>query len=126
MLCLYPGFPAAMPHLKSGTMRILAVSSSTRSSAAPNIPTVAEAIGDKNFDLTLWQGFFAPKATPQPIVDRLHTEIGRILASADMQIRLRDAGADVRAMSVAQFADFTRTESDKYLQIIKDSGVKPE
>ena len=87
---------------------------------------MAEAIGDKNFDLTLWQGFFAPKATPKPVVDRLHTEISRILASPDMQIRLRDAGADVRMMSVAQFADFTRAESDKYLQIIKDSGVKPE
>ena len=69
---------------------------------------MAEAIGDKNFDLTLWQGFFAPKATPKPIVDRLHTEISRILASPDMQLRLRDAGADVRMMSVAQFADFTR------------------
>jgi tripartite-type tricarboxylate transporter receptor subunit TctC len=87
---------------------------------------VAEAIGDKNFDLTLWQGFFAPKATPKPIVNRLHTEISRILASPDMQLRLRDAGADVRLMSVAQFADFTRAESDKYLQIIKDSGVKPQ
>ena len=107
-------------------MKILAVSSATRSSAAPKIPTVAEAIGDKNFDLTLWQGFFAPKATPKPIVDRLHTEISRILASPDMQTRLRDAGADVRMMSSAQFADFTRSESQKYLTIIKDSGVKPE
>jgi len=122
----FPGFPAAMPHVKSGKMKILAVSSATRSSAAPQVPTVAEAIGDKNFDLTLWQGFFAPKATPKPIVDRLHTEISRILASPDMQMRLRDAGADVRMMSVAQFGDFTRAESAKYLQIIKDSGVKPE
>jgi tripartite-type tricarboxylate transporter receptor subunit TctC len=87
----FPGFPAAMPHVKSGNMKILAVSSSMRSSAAPNIPTVAEAINDKNFDLTL-----------------------------------RDAGADVRTMSVAQFADFAKAESAKYLQIIKDSGVKPE
>ena len=122
----FPGFPAAMPHLKSGNMKILAVSSSTRSGAAPNIPTVAEAIGDKNFDLTLWQGFFAPKATPKPVVDRLNTEINRILASPDMQTRLRDAGADVRTMSVSQFAAFSKEESDKYLQIIKDSGVKPE
>jgi tripartite-type tricarboxylate transporter receptor subunit TctC len=122
----FPGFPAAMPHVKAGKMKILAVSSATRSSAAPQVPTVAEAIGDRNFDLTLWQGFFAPKATPKPIVDRLHTEISRILASPDMQLRLRDAGADVRMMSVAQFADFTRAESAKYLQIIKDSGVKPQ
>jgi tripartite-type tricarboxylate transporter receptor subunit TctC len=122
----FPGFPAAMPHVKSGNMKILAVSSATRSSAAPQIPTVAEAIGDTNFDLTLWQGFFVPKATPKAIVDRLHTEISRILAQPDMQVRLRDAGADVRMMSVAQFTEFTKAESNKYLQIIKDSGVKPE
>jgi tripartite-type tricarboxylate transporter receptor subunit TctC len=122
----FPGFPAAMPHVKSGKMKILAVSSATRSSAAPQVPTVAEAIKDKNFDLTLWQGFFVPKATPKPIVDRLHTEINRILASPDMQTRLRDAGADVRLMSVAQFGDFIRAESDKYRTIIRESGVKPQ
>ena len=122
----FAGFPAVAPHVKAGTMKMLAVSSATRSSAAPQIPTVAEAIGDKSFDLTLWQGFFAPKVTPKSVVDRLHTEISRILASPDMQMRLRDAGADVRMMSVAQFADFTRAESEKYLQIIKESGVRPE
>jgi tripartite-type tricarboxylate transporter receptor subunit TctC len=122
----FPGFPAAMPHVKSGKMKMLAVSSATRASAAPQIPTVAESINDPNFDLTLWQGFFAPKATPKPIVDRLHTAISRILASPDMQVRLRDAGADVRVMSVAQFGDFIRAESDKYRTIIRDSGVKPE
>jgi tripartite-type tricarboxylate transporter receptor subunit TctC len=122
----FPGIPAAMPHVKSRAMKMLAVSSSTRSSAAPNVPTVAEAIGDKQFDVTLWQGFFAPKATPKPIVDRLNREINRILESRDMQTRLRDAGADVRTMSVDQFAAFAQTESDKYLQIIKESGVKPE
>ena len=122
----FPGIPAAMPHVKSRAMRMLAVSSSSRSSATPNIPTVAEAIGDKQFDVTLWQGFFAPKATPKPIVDRLNREINRILESRDMQTRLRDAGADVRTMSVDQFAAFAHAESDKYLQIIKESGVKPE
>jgi tripartite-type tricarboxylate transporter receptor subunit TctC len=121
----FPGLPAAMPHVKSGQLKILAVSSASRSSAVPQFPTVAEAIKDSSFDLTLWQGFFVPKATPKPIVDRLHTAIGRILASHDMQLRLRDAGADVRIMSVAQFGDFIRAESDKYRTIIRDSGVKP-
>jgi tripartite-type tricarboxylate transporter receptor subunit TctC len=122
----FPGIPAAMPHVKSRAMKMLAVSSVTRSSATPNVPTVAEAIGDKQFDVTLWQGFFAPRATPKPIVDRLNREINRILESRDMQTRLRDAGADVRTMSVDQFGAFAQAESDKYLQIIKESGVKPE
>ena len=67
-----------------------------------------------------------PKATPKPIVARLHTEISRILAAPDIQTRLRDAGADVRMMSIDQFAAFTKAESAKYLQIIQDSGIKPE
>jgi tripartite-type tricarboxylate transporter receptor subunit TctC len=122
----FPGFPAATPLLKAGTVKLLAVSSAKRSGAAPEIPTVAEAINDPNFDLTLWQGFFAPAATPRPVVERLTTEINKILASPEMQAKLRDAGADVRIGSSAQFAAFTKSESDKYAQIIKESGVKPE
>lgn len=122
----FAGLPAATPLLKSGTVKILAVSSAKRSSAAPEIPTVAEAIKDPNFDLTLWQGFFAPAATPKPIVERLNTEINKILGSPEMQAKLRDAGADVRIGSIEQFSAFTKSESDKYAQIIKESGVKPE
>jgi len=122
----FPGFPAAQPLLKSGTVKLLAVSSAKRSGAAPEIPTVAEAIKDPNFDLTLWQGFFAPAGTPRPVVERLNTEINKILSSPEMQAKLRDAGADVRISSIEQFAAFTRSESDKYAQIIKESGVKPE
>jgi len=87
---------------------------------------VAEAINDPHFDLTLWQGVFAPAGTPMPIVERLNTEINKILASEDMQKKLRDAGADVRISSREQFAAFAKAESDKYLQIIKESGVQPE
>src|SRR5215218_10417445 len=102
----FPGFPAAAPHLKSGTMKVLAVSSAQRTGAAPDVPTVAEIIKDPNFDLTLWQGFFAPRGTPKPIVDKLNTEINKILASPDIQAKLRDAGADVRATTVDQFVAF--------------------
>jgi tripartite-type tricarboxylate transporter receptor subunit TctC len=122
----FPGFPAATPLLKAGALRILAVSSAKRASGAREIPTVAEAIGDPNFDLTLWQGFFAPAGTPPPVVSRLNAEINKILASSDMQLKLRDAGADVRIGSSGQFATFVKAESEKYLQIIKESGVKPE
>ena len=122
----FPGFPAATPLLKSGTVKLLAVSSAKRAGGAPDIPTVAEAINDPHFDLTLWQGVFAPAGTPMPIVERLNTEINKILASEDMQKKLRDAGADVRISSREQFAAFAKAESDKYLQIIKESGVQPE
>jgi tripartite-type tricarboxylate transporter receptor subunit TctC len=122
----FPGFPAATPLLKAGTVKLLAVSSAKRSGAAPEIPTVAEAINDPNFDLTLWQGFFVPAATPKPVVERLNAEINKVLASPEMQTRLREAGADVRIGSSEQFAAFAKSESDKYALIIKESGVKPE
>ena len=94
--------------------------------AAPEVPTVAEVIKDPHFDLTLWQGFFAPRNTPKEIVDRLNIEINRILSQPDVKARLLEAGADVRSGSVEQFAQFAKSESEKYLQIIKESGVKPE
>ena len=122
----FPGFPAATPLLKGGQVKLLAVSSAKRTSGAPDVPTVAEAIKDPHFDLTLWQGFFAPHDTPKAVVDRLNGEINKILASADMQAKLRDAGADVRIGSADEFTAFAATERDKYREIIKESGVKPE
>lgn len=122
----FPGFPAAAPLLKTGAVKILAVSSATRSGAAPDIPTVAEAINDPDFDVTLWQGFFAPAGTPRSVVERLNAEINRILGSPEMQEKLREAGADVRVGTSGQFAAFTQAESDKYARIIKESGVRPE
>ena len=112
----FPGFPAATPHLKAGTMKVLAVSSAKRTSAAPEMPTVAEAIKDPNFDLTLWQGFFAPGGTPKPVVDRLNTEINKILASPEIQAKLLEAGADVRIGSIEQFAAFAKSESESTLR----------
>ncbi len=123
----FPGFPAATPLLKAGTVKILAVSSGKRASGARDIPTVAEAINDPNFDLTLWQGFFAPAGTPAPIVEPAQRRDQQDPGVArTCRHKLRDAGADVRLGSSAQFAAFAKAESEKYLQIIKDSGVKPE
>ena len=76
----FPGFPPVMPMMKAGTVKVLAVSSVKRSDAAPDIPTVAEATGFPDFDFTLWQGFFAPKATPVEVIARLNSEINKILA----------------------------------------------
>jgi len=87
---------------------------------------VAEASGIKDFDITLWQGFFAPRATPKEIVARLNTEINKVLALPDVKAKLLEAGADVTPISVDAFAAFMKTESEKFLQIIKQAGLKPE
>jgi tripartite-type tricarboxylate transporter receptor subunit TctC len=122
----FSGFPAAVPHVSSGTLKLIAVSSAKRSGVAPDVPTVAEASGIKDFDITLWQGFFAPRDTSKEIVARLNTEINKILVQPDVKAKLLDAGADVSPISVDAFAAFTKAESAKFLAIVKESGIKPE
>jgi tripartite-type tricarboxylate transporter receptor subunit TctC len=122
----FPGFPAAVPHMKAGTLKLLAVSSAKRSASAPNIPTVAEAAGIANFDFILWVGFFAPRATPPEIVARLNSEINKILVQPDINGKLRDDGAEVTPISVDQFSAYMKSEGAKYRQIIKEAGLKPE
>jgi tripartite-type tricarboxylate transporter receptor subunit TctC len=122
----FPGFPAVIPLVKAGRMKLLAVSSARRSSIAPDVPTVAEATGIKDFDFTLWVGFFAPRGTPKDVVTRLNTAINEILAQPDIKEKMADAGADVIPMSVDQFAGFMQAESQKYMRIIQETGIKPE
>ncbi len=119
----FSGFPAAAPHVKAGNLKMLALSSAKRSPAAPDVPTVAEVTGIKDYDFTLWAGFFAPRGTPQSIIDRLNKEINAVLAQPDVKARLEAAGAVVTPMSVAQFKEFVSGESAKYLRVIKDTGV---
>jgi tripartite-type tricarboxylate transporter receptor subunit TctC len=102
---------------------MLALSSAARSPAAPEVPTVAEVTGLKDYDFTLWAGFFAPRGTPQAVVDRLNKEINKVIEDPDVKARLEAAGAVVQSMSVSQFKDFVQRESAKYLRVIKQTGV---
>jgi tripartite-type tricarboxylate transporter receptor subunit TctC len=122
----FPGLPAAMSNVKAGQLKLLAVSSAKRSGVAPDVPTVAEAIDAPGFDLTLWAGIFAPRGTPPEIVARLNEEINKILVQAETKERMTAEGADVAALSVEQFTAFAVAESEKYAQIIKETGVKAE
>jgi tripartite-type tricarboxylate transporter receptor subunit TctC len=122
----FPGFPAAMPLVKSGTVKVLAVSSGQRSQAAPEIPTVAEKTGFTDFDFSLWQGFFAPRGTPPDVIARLNAEINKILREPETHQKLVDAGANVVPLSIEDFAAFVKAESEKYERIIRLTGVKAE
>jgi len=119
----FPGFPAAAPHLKSGNLKVLALSSAERSPAAPDVPTVAEVTGIKDYDFTLWAGFFAPRGTPQAVIDRLNKEINGVIVQPEVKARLEAAGAVVTPMSLAQFKEFVSRESAKYLRVIQQTGV---
>src|SRR3974390_2859114 len=122
----FPGMPAAMPLLKSGLVKVLGVSSAKRSEIAPEVPTVAETAGIKDFDFTLWAGIFAPRGTPADVIVKLNSEINRALNDPDTRKRLVEAGADVEPMSVERFRNFVNAESSKYLRIIKETGVTAE
>ena len=122
----FPGMPAAMPLLKSGLVKVLGVSSAKRSGIAPDVPTVAESTGIKDFDFTLWAGVFAPHGTPADVIAKLNSEINKVLNDPDTRKRLVEAGADVEVMSIAQFRAFVDAESSKYLRIIRETGVTAE
>jgi len=119
----FPGTPAALPLVKSKLVKMLAVSSAKRSGIAPDVPTVAETAGFKDFDFTLWAGVFAPRGTPPGIIAKLNTEIKKVLNDPETKKKLVDAGAEVDPMSVTQFRGFVDAESGKYLRIIKETGV---
>jgi tripartite-type tricarboxylate transporter receptor subunit TctC len=112
-------------HITSGKLRALAVSSSKRLEAFPNVPTVAES-GVPGFEVVSWQGIFVPAGTPKPIVDRLHDEAFKILQTAEMQERLKGLGMQGSTMTVAQVSEFQRNEVEKWAQVVKAANIKLE
>jgi tripartite-type tricarboxylate transporter receptor subunit TctC len=122
----FPGFPAAVPLMQAGKVKLLAVSSAKRSPVAPDIPTVAEGTGIADFDFTLWVGFFGPRNMPLDLATKLNVEINKILLQPDIKTRLQDDGAEVRPLSIDQFTAFVRSEISKYQDIIKAADIKAE
>ena len=114
---------AAAPYLKSGKLRAIAVSSAKRAPSLPDVPTIAES-GVPGYEVVSWQGVFAPAGTPKPIVERLHTEITKILAQPDMKDRLAQLGMDEQPMTTAQFAKFQQDEVAKWAEVVKKGHIR--
>ncbi|MDQ6685133.1 MAG: tripartite tricarboxylate transporter substrate binding protein [Pseudomonadota bacterium] len=114
----------AGPFIDSGKLRALAVTSSKRLPSMPTVPTVAETV--PGYEVISWQAIFAPAGTPKPIIERLHTEIAKILASADMQERLGKLGMQPANMTPAQLGAFQKAEVEKWAQVIKSANIKLE
>jgi tripartite-type tricarboxylate transporter receptor subunit TctC len=121
----FSGHVPALRHIRTGALKLLAFSSGKRSALAPDVPTVAEASGIDNFDITIWMGFFLPRGTPATIATRLNAEINKILTEPDMKRRLAEHGADASPMSADQFSAFVKAESEKYRDIIKNANLTP-
>jgi len=118
----------AAPHIQSGKLRAIAVTSAKRLESMPDVPTVAESgiQGLKDFEVVSWQAIFVPAGTPAPVVDRLHTEIRKILAEPEMQGKLKGFGMEPADMTTAQIAAFQKAEVDKWAQVIKAANIKAE
>ena len=115
----------AGPHIQSGKVRALAVTSAKRLESLPNVPTVAES-GVPGFEVVSWQGIFVPAGTPRPIIDKLHKDILAILAQPEMQERLKSLGMQPSTMTTEQVAVFQKSEVEKWAQLIKAANVKLE
>ena len=120
-----PNLLTALPHIKSGKLRALAVTSAKRSVALPEIPTVAEA-GLPGYDSTQWYGVLAPAGTPREIVTRLHDEIVRALRDAEVGKRLAADGAEAVGSSPEEFAAFIKSEGEKWAKVARAAGIKAE
>lgn len=112
----------AVPHLKSGRLRGLGVTTDKRFSAMPEIPTIAEA-GVPGYAMSNWYGLLVPAGTPQASINKLHAEIARILNLPELRERLTREGADIIASRPEQFAEFLKAEMEKAARIVKASGM---
>ena len=121
---MFDNLPSALPQVKAGKLVALAVTSSERSAALPEVPTVAEAGPVKGFEATSWFGLLAPAGTPADIVQRVQQESAKALASPALKERLLSQGAIPGGTSPAEFGRFIAAETKKWAAVVKASGAK--
>ena len=119
---MFDGLGSSAPHIKSERIRALAVAAPKRSPAFPNVPTAAEA-GLPGYEVSTWYGMWAPKGTPQAIMDKMHAEVQKALASPELKQVWANAGSDTPATSQAQFGAMVTAEIKRWAQVVKASGV---
>jgi tripartite-type tricarboxylate transporter receptor subunit TctC len=115
----------ALPHIKAGKLRALAVSSLQRNPLYPDVPTVAES-GMPGFQALSWSGLSAIKGTPQPVVDKLDAAMKKIMTSPEIKQRLESVGFVVPQPGAKPYTDFVKAEIDLWAKVIKTGGIKPE
>lgn len=121
--CMFDNLPSAMPHIKSGALRAVAVTTAKRSAALPDVPTIAEA-GVAGYDASSWFGIWAPASTSASLVSRLNEEIRQILAQPDVRQTLKEQGAEAAPDSPSQFAAFIQAEAAKWAKVVKTANVQ--
>ena len=121
---MFDNLPSSLPHIRSGKLKALAVTSRERSAALPDVPTVEEAAGLKGFDATSWFGLLAPAGTPMDIVNRIQQEVAKSLATPAVKEKMLAQGAIPSGNAPAEFAKHIDAEHKKWAAVVKASGAK--
>ncbi|ANN76569.1 Bug family tripartite tricarboxylate transporter substrate binding protein [Bordetella flabilis] len=121
----FDNIPPALPLIQSGKLRALAVTSAKRDPHLPDVPTLQE-LGLKDYEVVSWQAVFAPAGTPKPIVERLSTEIMKILKEPDVKKKFDDMAIDGSGMNSQQLAVFQKAEIEKWRKLIQAAGIRVE
>jgi tripartite-type tricarboxylate transporter receptor subunit TctC len=117
----FDSIPSALPHVRAGHLKALAVTGSTPTAAAPDLPTVGASV--PGFEFTVWQGLAAPAGTPVPVIQKLYAEVARIMTQPDVKKILADLGADPISVSPDGFATYIGRENEKWRQLAKDAKI---
>ena len=120
---MFDNLASALPHVKAGRLRAVAVTTEQPSPRVPSLPTIAAA-GLKGFDVSTWFGVFAPAGLPQAGVERLHAAFSDALGQSDVKTALGNLGAEPSNVTPAQFAAFVKRELDKYAEVVRASGAR--
>lgn len=116
---------AGLPHVQSGKLRALAITTLKRSPAVPDLPTLAES-GFKDMDVVGWNGVHVPAKTPRAVIDKIHAAIAEVLKAPELKERMLAAGFDPAATTVAEFDTFVKRDVQRYAKVIKESGIHAE
>ena len=116
---------SAIPQVKAGKLRVLAIGDSRRSSEMPDLPTIAEA-GVPGYQATIWSGLLAPAGTPAPIIERLNREVVKAVRAPDFRAKLLELGAESVGSTAAEWGSFLRSEIEKWQKIAKRAGMRAE
>jgi len=123
---LFVSIPAAMGHVKSGKLRPIAVTTLKRSGAAPEVPTVAEALNIPDYEVDSWYAIFAPARTPPNMVGRMQQEVARVVRIPEVKQKLLEQGADGVGNTAAELDQVVKSELRKWTTLIQQAGIKLE
>ena len=120
-----PSLIQVVPHIKSGRLKVLGTSGTRRSAVLPDVPTIAES-GVPGYEAHNWWGLLAPAGTPAPVIEKLHSDLTRVLASRETEKRFETEGAEVVRMTPAEFGGFISAELVKWSRVAREVGIKAE